>query len=122
MQENHSKYYVRFALEVIALIYLGWWGGLLASGWWGFLSAMGILVVTMLLWGIFNVPGDPSRSGKAPVVVPGKLRLAIEAFVFLGATYAILIVSGWLFALLYLAAVIAHYIHTKSRVTWIVRK
>ena len=122
MREDHSKYYVRFVLEILALVYIGWWGSLLAPGWWGIFTAIGILAVVMLVWGVFNVPGDPSRSGKAPVVVSGKVRLFIEAIVFLAATYAILVISGWLFASLYLIVVIAHYIHTKGRVKWILKK
>lgn len=122
MQNNQSKYYVRFVLEVIALLYLGWWGNGLAAGWWGVLAALAIVGIAMLLWGVFNVPGDPSRSGKAPVKVSGILRLAIEFLIFGVATFALFAVTHWVFAALYATAVVAHYIHTKSRVIWILKR
>ena len=32
--------------------------------------------------GVFAVPDDPSRSGSAPIAVPGLARLTLEAAVF----------------------------------------
>jgi hypothetical protein len=40
-------------------------------------------------WGVFNVKGDPSRSGKAPVPVPGIVRLLLELAFFGSATLAL---------------------------------
>jgi hypothetical protein len=121
-KQIESAYYFRFVLEVVALLFIGWYGSSLASGWASFFLAAGFVLLAALLWGLFNVPGDPSRSGKAPVVVSGSVRLAIESLVFLTAVYAILSTMGKWFALLYLTAVIAHYIHIKKRVTWLLKQ
>jgi hypothetical protein len=117
-----SIYYFRFILEIIALVFIGWYGSNLASGWISFFLAAGFVFAAMLLWGIFNVPGDPSRSGKAPVVVSGVARLAIEASIFLFASYAINTILGLWFALLFLVALMAHYIQTKNRVQWLLKQ
>ncbi|MBN2245139.1 MAG: DUF2568 domain-containing protein, partial [Candidatus Aminicenantes bacterium] len=34
------------------------------------------------LWGTFRVPGDSSSSGKAPIPIPGFLRLFLELVIF----------------------------------------
>ncbi len=121
-KQVESTYYFRFVLEIIALVFIGWYGSNLASGWLSFFLASALVFAAMLLWGIFKVPGDPSRSGKAPVVVSGVARLAIEASIFLFATYAILTILGLWFAPLYIVALGIHYIQTKKRVQWLLKQ
>jgi len=119
--QNQSKYYFRFVLEILALVFIGWWSSTWATGWAGVFYSFTAVAGTMMVWGVFNVPGDESRSGKAPVIVPGLVRLFIEAFVFLFATASIYFILGSVFALLFLIAVIAHYIHTKHRISWLLK-
>lgn len=121
-KQVESTYYFRFVLEIVALVFIGWYGSNLATGWLSFFLATGFVFAAMLLWGIFNVPGDPSRSGKAPVVISGATRLAIEASIFLFATYAIYTVLGFWFALLFLVALLTHYIQTKNRIQWLLKQ
>ena len=121
-KQVESTYYFRFVLEIIALVFIGWYGSNLASGWLAFFLAAALVFAAMLLWGVFNVPGDPSRSGKAPVVVSGVARLAIEASIFLFATYAVLTILGGWFALLFIVALSIHYIQTKNRVQWLLKQ
>lgn len=109
-------------LEILALVFIGWWASTWATGWLGVFYSFSSVALTMLVWGIFNVPGDESRSGKAPVVVSGKTRLAIEALVFLIATISIYNVLNVAFAGLFFAGVIAHYIHTKARILWLLKQ
>jgi len=59
---------LRFLLELAALIALGLWGAHQA----GIALALALPATAAALWGIFAVPGDPSRSGKAPVPVSGR--------------------------------------------------
>lgn len=78
-------------------------------------------VTAAVIWGVFNVLDDPSRSGAAPVEVAGQVRLAIE-FVVLGGgaaaiTYAWCRDVGIAFALL----VVFHYAASISRIDWLVR-
>lgn len=72
---------LRFALELSALAALGAWGWGRGSGWTAAALAIGLPLAAAVVWGTFAVIGDPSRSGKAPVPVPGPVRLALEVAV-----------------------------------------
>ncbi len=78
---------VRFFLELSALASFGIWGWRLREDGWRFALALAIPLTAAALWGTFAVPDDPSRSGSAPVPVPGILRLAIEFAFFASATW-----------------------------------
>jgi hypothetical protein len=69
---------LRFILELAALTGMSIWGWKQSDGWFRFVLAIGIPIIAAAIWGTFAVPDDPSRSGKAPVVVPGLLRLGVE--------------------------------------------
>ena len=69
---------LRFLLEVAALVGLGLWGWSLSVGVVALTLATTFPLSAAIAWGTFNVPGDPSRSGNAPVPVPGAVRLVLE--------------------------------------------
>lgn len=73
----------------------------------------------MAIWGTFNVPGDESRGGGAPVAVSGKVRLLIECAVFAGAGYAMAATGRAGFAALFLSVTFIHYMMTLQRVKWL---
>ncbi len=72
-------------MEIAALASMGIGTYSLAGGPLRWLAAIGVPLAAAAIWGIFNVPGDRSRSGKAPVPVAGRTRLAIEVAYFAGA-------------------------------------
>jgi hypothetical protein len=72
----------------------------------------------MTLWGVFAVPGDPSRSGRAPVPVPGAVRLLVEA-AFFGAATAALVRDGATWAIAFAGIVVVHYALSYDRVAWL---
>ncbi len=74
---------LRFGVELGALVGLGA-GGWSLGGLVGGLAALALPLAGAAAWGAFNVEGDPSRSGRAPVPVRGEVRLVVEAVVFLG--------------------------------------
>ena len=80
---------LRFLLELSALLALGVWGWRYSDGWLRFVLALGLPIIAAVVWGTFAVPNDPSRSGAAPVAVPGTLRLVIEAAIFIAAVWAL---------------------------------
>lgn len=110
---------VRFLLELAALSVTGVWGWKLSDGWIRFGLALGIPIIIAVVWGTFAVPNDPSRSGSAPIVVPGIVRLAIELSIFAFATWALhelgYIRFSWIFGTL----VVLHYIFSYDRVRWL---
>ena len=106
---------IRFSLEIAAQISIGMWGYQLA----GWPLAIGLPVIAAGLWGTFAVVGDPSRSGKALVKVPGAVRLGIELLVFLGGAAALAALEHWLPLGFYVAAVALHHAQTTPRIRWL---
>lgn len=114
---------LRFLLELSALgvfVMWGWIVGSNSSPWIGNSLAISLPVLAATVWGVFNVPGDPSRSGIAPVIIPGVLRLLIELTFFGLATYCLNDLNYtnlyWIFG----GVVVLHYIVSYDRVLWLV--
>jgi hypothetical protein len=109
---------VRFVLELAALVALAIGGYAAGTGAMAWILAIGLPGVAALAWGVFNVPGDRSRSGAAPVPVPGIVRLLVELDIF-GAA----VILGWFaspaFAIGLLVAVVIHYALSRDRVKWL---
>ncbi len=113
---------LRFGLEVAALAALGLWGWRQGEGWLRFLLGLGIPLLAAVVWGVFAVPDDPSRSGSAPVAVPGLVRLLWELAFFAFAVWALfeLGATGLSWALGLITAV--HYLVSYDRVGWLLRQ
>jgi len=109
---------VRFVLELAALYALGLWGWRHGDGVWRFVIAAAIPVIAAALWGTFAVPGDPSRSGSAPVPVAGLLRLALELGFFAAATLALYDLGYTARTAIFSAAIVVHYLLLYDRVRW----
>ena len=98
---------LRFFLELFALFSLGYWGWTQHTGLSRFLWGIGLPVVAAVLWGVFRVPAHP---GPAPVIVPGIVRLLIEAAVFGGAVWALYAAGRSTWGLVFGILVLLHYI------------
>jgi hypothetical protein len=109
---------LRFVLELAALVGLGAWGWQLA----GYAGAVALPLVGAAAWGTFNVPGDPSRSGRAPVRVPGVARLLLELGFFAGGVYGTRAAGQPRLARAFAALVVAHHAFSFRRVVWLVRQ
>jgi len=68
----------RFLLETAAFVAIGYWGFSQQSGIMRFLLGIGLPVIAAVIWAIFAVSADPSRSDRAPIPVPGVLLLLRE--------------------------------------------
>jgi hypothetical protein len=113
---------LRFGLELAALV------GLAAGGWSLFsqpaswFAAIVLPAIGAVVWGVFNVPDDPSRSGGAPVRVPGVIRLVLEVLVLAaGAAGFALAGQIWLAALV-VALAVFHYATTLERMRWLLAR
>ena len=113
---------VRFLLEVSALLAMGVWGWYQGDGWLRFVLALGIPLIAAIVWGTFAVPDDPSRSGAAPVAVPGILRLVIEAVIFIFAVWALYDLGFTKLSGLLGIIVVIHYLVSYDRVLWLIRQ
>jgi len=119
LSQNPVNLAVRFLLEIAGVV------GLFRLGLWvadGPLAAVLALLFSMgaaTAWGLFNVPGDRSRSGRAPVQVPGILRLLVELLVLGGGSLAWFLTGPTWFAWTYTVVLIAHYLLSWDRVGWL---
>lgn len=113
---------VRFILEIAALVAIGYWGWTQHDGFVRYLLVIGGPILAAVLWATFAVPDDPSRSGKAPVPVPGIIRLALELAIFAFAAWALYDAGNSLLALILAAVVIVHYALSYDRIAWLLKQ
>ncbi len=110
---------LRFGLELAALIGLAFGAASAISGPVRWAAAIVVPVVAATVWATFNVVGDPSRSGRAPAVVPGWMRLVLE-LVILGAGMVGFVLAGRpTIAGIMATLLVLHYAASRSRVIWL---
>lgn len=110
---------LRFLLELAALGGFGTLTWTLMQGAWRIPATILTILFVAALWGTFNVPGDPSRSGSAPVAVPGAVRLLLELAILFGGAAAFYL-SGHAKPSIALAALLAvHYGLSAQRILWL---
>jgi hypothetical protein len=110
---------LRFALELVSLAGIGLGARAITDGWISWPAAIVAPLAAAVAWGTFAVPDDPSRSGEAPVPVPGWARLVIEVAVF-GLGFAGLRAAGWsLVAWIDLACLVIHHAASLPRLQWL---
>ena len=98
------------------------WGWQLYDNRMRYLLVWAIPVLAAIIWGVFAVPGDPSRSGKAPVPVHGGVRLALELAFFAFATWLLYQMHFNYLSALMGFAVVLHYLVSYQRVLWLIRQ
>jgi hypothetical protein len=113
---------IRFGLEVAALIALGRYAGTLFRAPWSSVAALAVPGTVALLWVTFAVKGDPSRSGNAPIAVPGALRLALELAIFGGGAASLAGRENWTAFAIFMIASVAHHAMTVKRLAWLVQQ
>ena len=113
---------VRLLLEIAALVALGYWGFEQHSGIWRFLFGLGLPLLAAVAWGTLAVPGDGSRSGKAPVPVSGAVRLLLELSFFGSAALALYDAAQPFLALILAGVALVHYALSYDRVAWLLRQ
>jgi hypothetical protein len=121
MSQNPLNLAVRFLLEIVALIALGYWGWTWGQGALGYVLAVGVPVLAAVLWGVFAVPGDRSRSGDAPVPVPGWLRLLLELALFGFAVWGLWDAGAAAPAWILGGVVLLHYGLSYDRILWLLK-
>ena len=111
---------IRFLLEIFSLISLGMWGWNHGEGLVRYVLAIGIPAGVAVIWGVFAVPGDPSRSGSTPVVTPGWVRLLLELVVFTAATLALYDIGYVTISLILGITAFLHYVFSYDRIRWLI--
>jgi len=109
----------RFLLELMALFIMGLWGWKQSQGMTAFLLALILPILLAVIWGVFAVPDDPSRSGKAPIVTPGIIRLVIELGIFIISSWALYDMGYTMMSIVFSLLVGLHYIISYDRIKWL---
>ncbi len=112
----------RFILELVGLFSLIYWGWAQVDGLIRYVLAIGLPFLAAVVWGMFNVPGDPSRSGKAPVPVPGWVRLLIELVYFSLSAWCLWDAGAQIWSLIFAGAVLLHYALSVDRIRWLLSR
>ncbi|TPL04651.1 MULTISPECIES: DUF2568 domain-containing protein [unclassified Mesorhizobium] len=113
---------LRFLLELAALLGLGIAGWSLSDVWWRWVLALALPLIAAVLWSTFAVLNDPSRSGRAPVPVPGAVRLMLELVMLFGGAAGFYL-AGHAAAGIVMALLIAlSYALSWDRLGWLLRQ
>ena len=113
---------VRLLLEVVALASFGIWGYHQSDTSLRILLAILLPLGFAVLWGVFAVKDDPSRSGKTVVQTPGILRLILELGLFGAAAWMILDLDYSLIALIFGLTAVIHYFVSFDRIAWLLKQ
>jgi hypothetical protein len=113
---------LRFVLELAALVGLGAAAWSSNSGAMRWVLVIAVPLAAATVWGVFNVLNDPSRSGQAPIVVAGWVRVVIELFVLGGGAIAIGIAWSPILGIVFAVLVAVHYLASLNRVRWLLRQ
>lgn len=109
---------LRFLLELAAWTGFAWGGWQLGSWPLG----LGLLVITIAIWGAFAVPNDPSRGGRALVPVSGPVRFAIEVLVLGGGCVMFWLGGAPVIAIVLAVLNVVHLVFEFDRVRWLLRQ
>jgi hypothetical protein len=112
---------VRFILEMVALVALGYGGWHATAGAARYLLAVGLPLIAATLWGTFRTPNEPHHPVHATRPVPGWVRLLIEAIAFGGGAWGFFSTGATTTAWVFSAIVVVHYALSYDRVVWLLR-
>jgi hypothetical protein len=122
LELNSINLAVRFLLEIAGLVAIGVWGWNQDEGALGVVLALAIPMIAAAIWGTFAVPNDPSRSGNAPIPVPGVVRLMLELAFFASAVGSLFALSHPMLAWAFGIVVLVHYAVSYKRIMWLIRQ
>ena len=119
MSQHPLNLLLRFILELVGLWALGYWGWTQHASLARWLWTLGLPLLAAILWGIFRVDDDP---GKAPMRVPGFVRLLLEVAYFGGATLALYAANRPTWAAILGVIILIHYALSWDRIVWLLRR
>jgi hypothetical protein len=122
MSKHPLNSLVRLALEIAAITTFAYWGYHQTLHWTRILLAIGLPLLFAILWGVFAVRNDPSRSGKTVIATPGFIRLLLELTLFGGAAWMQLDMNFSMAALIFGIALGLHYLFSYDRIGWLLKQ
>ncbi|MCH8103525.1 MAG: protein kinase, partial [Chloroflexi bacterium] len=106
---------VRATLGLRLLLEIGLIGGIVVAailhydGATVWIAAVVGIALAVGMWGVFAVPGDPSRSGKTVIATPAAVRPIIEIGLFATVTAWLVVGEGYALAALLGGGAVIHY-------------
>jgi hypothetical protein len=122
MSKRRINSAVRLLLELTAIATFGYWGFRQSEGATAILLAILLPLGYAVLWGVFAVRDDPSRSGKTVVQTPGFIRLVLELALFGAAAWMQLDLDHSLLALILGVSITIHYLVSYKRIAWLLKQ
>jgi hypothetical protein len=113
---------LRFLLELCVLAVAGYWSWTISKGSLRFILVWFVPLALAIIWGTFAVPGDPSRSGHAPIPIPGVMRLVLELANFAFAVWALTYLGRPVPGVILGIVTVVHYLLSYDRITWLVHQ
>ncbi|TGP91541.1 DUF2568 domain-containing protein [Mesorhizobium sp. M8A.F.Ca.ET.165.01.1.1] len=113
---------LRFLLEMAALLGLGMAGWHFSDGAWRWVLPIALPLAAAAAWGTFAVLNDPSRSGRAPVPVPGAVRLALEFVVLFGGAAGFHLAGHAATGIIMAVLIVISYAFSLDRLAWLLRQ
>ncbi|RWM12235.1 MAG: DUF2568 domain-containing protein [Mesorhizobium sp.] len=113
---------LRFLLELSALLGLGMAGWTFSAAFWRWILAIALPLVAAVLWGTFAVLNDPSRSGRAPVPVPGAARLMLELVILFGGAAGFYLAGHAATGIAMAMLIALSYAFSLDRLAWLLRQ
>lgn len=110
---------LRFLLELCALASVGVWGWQQTDAWPKFILALSFPIILAIIWAVFAVPDDPSRSGKTIIPTSGMARLIIELVIFALAIWSLFNMGYINLSFIFGMTVLIHYILSYDRIKWL---
>ena len=113
---------LRFLLEMAAIAGFASLAWSMTSGLWRYGAIAGGVMIVVVLWTVFNVPDDPSRSGAAPVAIPGLVRLILELAILLGGALAFHLAGRSEVGMALAGLIAIHYALSWDRIAWLLER
>ncbi|MDN0189802.1 YrdB family protein [Bacillus subtilis] len=119
---NQANLLLRFILEIAALISIGVFAWISFDGYFKYVLTLVLPIAVMIVWSVFAVPHDPSRSGQTVIPVNGITRLVIELLIFAMAVAALYFSHFKPVGIIFLCLIILHYIISAERIKWLLNQ
>lgn len=92
------------------------------NGYFKYVLTLVLPIAVMIVWSVFAVPHDPSRSGQTVIPVNGITRLVIELLIFATAVAALYFSHLKPVGIIFLCLIILHYIISAERIKWLLNQ
>ncbi|MCY7976635.1 YrdB family protein [Bacillus inaquosorum] len=119
---NQTNLFLRFALEIAALISIGVFAWTHFNGFFKYVLSLVLPIVVMVIWSVFAVPNDPSRSGQTVIAINGLTRLVIELLIFTMAVAALYFSNAKTVGIMFFCLILLHYITSADRIKWLLKQ